>query len=276
MLIDAHHHLWEYNDRDYVWMTDEMSRLRRDFLLAQLRLVFAQSGVDGSVAVQARQTLSETEWLLQTARGTSLIRGVVGWVPLIEDQVGDCLDRLSQNPLLKGVRHVLHDEADDHYMLRDDFNRGIAQLRPYNLTYDILIFERHLPQTIQFVDRHPDQIFVLDHIAKPRIREAVISPWAENIRDLAKRQNVYCKLSGMVTEANWNTWEKKDLVPYVETVLSAFGANRVMFGSDWPVLTLASSYRRWSDMVQSLIDELSADEQERIRSGSAIAAYRLT
>ena len=276
MLIDAHHHLWEYNDRDYVWMTDEMSRLRRDFLLAQLRLVFAQSGVDGSVAVQARQTLSETEWLLQTARGTSLIRGVVGWVPLIEDRVGDCLDRLSQNPLLKGVRHVLHDEADDHYMLRDDFNRGIAQLRPYNLTYDILIFERHLPQTIQFVDRHPDQIFVLDHIAKPRIREAVISPWAENIRDLAKRQNVYCKLSGMVTEANWNTWEKKDLVPYVETVLSAFGANRVMFGSDWPVLTLASSYRRWSDMVQSLIDELSADEQERIRSGSAIAAYRLT
>lgn len=174
MLIDAHHHLWQYNNRDYVWMAGEMSRLRRDFLIAELRSVFAHSGVDGSVVVQARQTLSETEWLLQTAGETALIRGVVGWVPLIELQVGTCLDRLAQNPLLKGVRHVLHDETDDHYMLRDDFNRGISRLRAYNLTYDILIFERHFPQTIQFVDRHPDQIFVLDHIAKPRIREGVL------------------------------------------------------------------------------------------------------
>lgn len=276
MLIDAHHHLWQYNDRDYVWMTDTMSRLRRDFLLAQLRSVFAQSGVDGSVVVQARQTLSETEWLLQMAGSTSLIRGVVGWVPLIDADVGSSLDRLSQNPLLRGVRHVLHDESDDNYMLRDDFNRGISRLHAYNLTYDILIFERHLPQTIQFVDRHPDQVFVLDHVAKPRISEGALSPWAENIRELAKRQNVYCKLSGMVTEANWNTWTRQGLLPYFETVLSAFGANRLMFGSDWPVLTLASSYQRWSDTVQSLISDLSMDERESIESGSAIKAYGLS
>lgn len=257
-------------------MTDNMHRLRRDFLLPELRSVFAQSGVDGSIVVQARQTVSETEWLLQTAGDTSLIRGVVGWVPLIEAEVEVYLDRFSQDPLLKGVRHVLHDEADEHYMLRDDFNRGISRLRAHNLTYDILIFERHLPQTIQFVDRHPDQTFVLDHVAKPRIGEGVVSPWAENIRELAKRQNVYCKLSGMVTEAIWNTWRKKNVAPYFETVLSAFGPNRLMFGSDWPVLTLASSYKRWSDVVQSLIADLSTDEQESIKSGSAIAAYHLS
>ena len=275
MLIDAHHHLWQYNDHDYIWMTGEMEPLRRDFLTPDLRSVCEESGVEGSVAVQARQTLAETEWLLQLAEKCSLIRGVVGWIPLIEDHVGSFLDRYSQNRRLKGVRHVLHDEPDDEYMLRDDFNRGVDRLQAYNLTYDILIFERHLPQTIQFVDRHPNQVFILDHIAKPRIREEILSPWRDNIRELAKRHNVYCKLSGMVTEAKWNTWTESDLVPYFETVLSAFGPSRLMFGSDWPVLTLACSYRRWTDCVRSFVSELSTDEQQRILSGSAIAAYRL-
>ncbi len=256
-------------------MTEEMQSLRRDFLVPEVRSIFEKSGVAGGVAVQARQSLVETEWLLQLANGCSFIRGVVGWVPLVDAQVEACLDRLCQNPWLKGVRHVLHDEVDDYYMLRDDFNRGVSQLHARNLSYDILIFERHLPQTIQFVDRHPNQVFIVDHIAKPRIREQILSPWREEIQGLAKRQNVYCKLSGMVTEAGWNTWKQEDLVPYFETVLSVFGPHRLMFGSDWPVLTLASSYKRWTDTIRSLISELTAEEQAMICGGSAIAAYRL-
>jgi L-fuconolactonase len=273
--IDAHHHLWSYNDRDYVWMTGEMQLLRRDFLIPELESVFVESGIGGSVAVQARQSLAETEWLLQLAGESSPIRGVVGWVPLVDARLGECLDRLSQNPRLKGVRHVLHDEADDSYMLREDFNRGVDQLHARDLTYDILVFERHLPQTIQFVDRHPNQVFILDHIAKPRIRERILSPWKERLQELAKRDNVYCKLSGMVTQAWWNSWTRGDLVPFFEIVLSAFGPKRLMFGSDWPVLTLASSYKKWNDTVRSLIAPLSTDEQELVSSGSAIEAYRL-
>ncbi|HEX4155023.1 MAG TPA: amidohydrolase family protein [Acidobacteriaceae bacterium] len=275
MWIDAHHHLWSYNDRDYVWMTGEMQLLRRDFLIPELESVFVESGIGGSVAVQARQSLAETEWLLQLAGESSPIRGVVGWVPLVDARLGECLDRLSQNPRLKGVRHVLHDEADDSYMLREDFNRGVDQLHARDLTYDILVFERHLPQTIQFVDRHPNQVFILDHIAKPRIRERILSPWKERLQELAKRDNVYCKLSGMVTQAWWNSWTRGDLVPFFEIVLSAFGPKRLMFGSDWPVLTLASSYKKWNDTVRSLIAPLSTDEQELVSSGSAIEAYRL-
>lgn len=276
MWIDAHHHLWKYNDRDYVWMTGAMQPLRRDFLIPELRSEFEESNVEGSVAVQARQSLAETEWLLQLAAECSLIRGVVGWVPLIDARVEESLDRLSQNPRLKGVRHVLHDEADDFYMLREDFNRGVDQLHARGLAYDILVFERHLPQTIQFVDRHPNQIFILDHIAKPRIREGILSPWKDNIQVLAKRDNVYCKLSGMVTEAQWNSWTPDDLAPFFEIVLSAFGPKRLMFGSDWPVLTLACSYNKWADIVRSFIATLSADEQEFVSSGSAIEAYRLS
>ena len=275
MLIDSHHHFWKYNDHDYVWMTGAMQPLRRDFLIPELRSVFEESNVQGSVAVQARQSLAETECLLQLADECPLIRGVVGWVPLINPGIEKIMERLSQNPRLKGVRHVLHDEADDFYMLREDFNRGVDQLLAYNYAYDILVFERHLPQTIQFVDRHPNQICVLDHIAKPRIREGILSPWKENIQALAKRDNVYCKLSGMVTEARWDSWTRDDLVPFFEIVLSAFGPERLMFGSDWPVLTLASSYKKWSDTVRSLIGGLSTDEQELVSSGSAIEAYRL-
>ncbi len=275
MWIDAHHHLWQYNDRDYVWMTGEMQSLRRDFLTPDLLLAFEESGVDGSVAVQARQSLAETEWLLQIAGSDPVTRGVVGWVPVVDSDIDEHLDRFSHSPALKGVRHVLHDEPDDFYMLRDDFNRGIDRVTAHRLTYDILIFERHLPQAIRFVDRHPNQVFILDHIAKPHIFEQSLSPWRENIRELAKRHNVYCKLSGMVTEADWRCWKQDYLIPYFETVLTAFGPNRLMFGSDWPVLTLASSYKRWIDTVRSLIAGLSHDEQESISSGSAIAAYHL-
>ena len=252
-----------------------MESIRRDFLTEELRSVAQAAGVTGTVVVQARQKIAETQWLLQLSDSTDLIRGVVGWVPLSEPAVKTHLEAFSAHPKWKGVRHVLHDEADDLYVLRDDFNRGISLLEDAGLRYDILVFERHLPQTIRFVDRHPNQVFILDHVAKPRIRQKVMSPWAEQIRELARRENVYCKLSGMVTEADWSRWSEDDLRPYFDIVLNAFGPMRLMFGSDWPVLLVACDYRRWMDVVRSWIHELSAAEQMAITSGTARFAYSL-
>ncbi|HEX4007389.1 MAG TPA: amidohydrolase family protein [Acidobacteriaceae bacterium] len=274
-MIDAHHHLWRYNDRDYTWMNGAMSALRRDFLVPDLEAVTRDTGVDGTVAVQARQTVDETEFLLDLATHHPIMRGVVGWVPLCEPDVATHLERYAANPRCKGVRHVLHDEPDDFFMLRDDFNRGIRLLRPLDLVYDILIFERHLPQTIEFVDRHPGQIFVVDHIAKPRIKDGTITPWRENLTELARRDNVYCKISGMATEADWHAWTTDQLHPYFDVVLAAFGPQRLMFGSDWPVLTLAGSYRRWVDTVHSFIADLSPTERDDITQTTAMRAYRL-
>ena len=275
MRIDAHHHLWQFNDCDYTWMSPEMTVLKRDFLVPDLEAVLRASGIAGAVAVQARQTVEETRWLLGLRRGAAMMRGVVGWVPLAEPDVRRHLDEFAADAGLKGVRHVLHDEPDDFYMLREDFNRGIALLGEYRLAYDLLVFERHLPQTIEFVDRHPNQVFVLDHIAKPRIRERAISPWRERMRELGKRENVWCKLSGMVTEAHWSGWTYADLEPYCDAVLEAFGPRRLMFGSDWPVLLVAARYEAWVGTVSRKLETLSADEQARIWGGTAVEAYRL-
>jgi len=271
--IDAHHHLWKYSQEQYPWMLEGMERIRRDFLIPELQFVTQEAGIKGAVAVQARQTVEETKWLL--AGRNDLIRGVVGWVPLIDANVATHLEAFSADAKLKGVRHVLHDEPDDFYMLRDDFNRGVSLLKDFGLQYDILIFERHLSQTIQFVDRHPNQRFVVDHIAKPRIKDHVRSPWQEMITELARRENVYCKVSGMVTEAGWKDWTESDLRPYFDTVVSAFGPKRLMFGSDWPVILVACDYKRWTDIVHSWIAELSPAEQLSIMGGTARLAYSL-
>lgn len=275
MILDAHHHLWEYNDRDYTWMSGEMKMLQRNFLVPELEHVMRESGVDGTVVVQARQTTEETAWLLGLAARHPFIRGVVGWVPLASATVEKSLEHFVRQPKLRAVRHVLHDEPDDFYMQRDDFNRGVRLLRGFGLAYDILIFERHLPQTLTFVDRHPNQIFVVDHLAKPRIRDGVVSPWREQIMELAKRGNVYCKVSGMITEANWKAWTAEGLRPYFDAALAAFGATRLMFGSDWPVLTLAGGYKQWMSVFHGFINELSWDEQQRICGGTAMEAYGL-
>jgi L-fucono-1,5-lactonase len=273
--IDAHHHLWKYSREQYPWMADNMDVLRRDFLVDDLSKVLQDTGIRGVVTVQARQMVEETEWLLALAECNDFIRGVVGWVPLVEEDIRGRLEKLSRHPKLKAVRHVLHDEPDNFYMLREDFNRGIAHLKDFNLRYDILVFEHHLPQTVEFVDRHPQQVFIVDHIAKPRINDKILTPWRENIIKLARRENVYCKLSGMVTAANWVGWTEKDLRPYFEIAIEAFGPGRLMFGSDWPVVLLASSYQRWVEMVQRAISGLSMDEQARILSDTAKEAYRL-
>jgi L-fuconolactonase len=274
--IDAHHHLWRYLPPGPAWMADGMEGLRRDFLIEDLRAVTAEVGVTGTIVVETERTVEETAWLSQVAASDDLIRGVVGWAPLTSPAVVAELERIASLPKMKAIRHPIHDESDDQFLLRDDFNRGVAALKQFDLRYDILIFERHLPQTIQFVDRHPDQVFILDHVAKPRIRDRVFSPWRENIRKLARRSNVYCKVSGMVTEADWHTWSDKVISPYIEAVVEAFTPNRLMFGSDWPVMTLASSYGRWMATIQSAIAQLSVTEKERILGGTAVEAYGLS
>lgn len=273
--IDAHQHLWRYLAPGPSWMADGMEVLRRDYLLNDLRAVTTKAGVTGTIVVETERTIEETVWLSEIAASYDLIRGVVGWAPLTDPAIEFHLERVASLPKMKAIRHPIHDEADDHFVLHDDFNRGVAALKQFDLGYDILIFEKHLPQTIQFVDRHPDQVFILDHIAKPRIRDRVLSPWRENIRELARRPNVYCKISGMVTEDDWLTWSYYGLHPYIETVLEAFTPKRLMFGSDWPLVTLASSYQRWIDTVRSAIAQLTTTERERILSGTAIEAYRL-
>ena len=256
-------------------MSNRMEGLRRDFSVDDLEAVAQEFGVKGTVAVQARQTLTETDWLLDIAEDSSLIQGVVGWVPLIERNVERHLDRLASRSKFRGVRHVLHDEPDPHYTSRADFNAGVTKLKRFGLTYDLLIFAEHLPQTIDFVDLHPNQIFVVDHIAKPRIFSGHIEIWAKHLHALSERRNVFCKLSGMVTEADWTSWTQSQLQPYFDTVLSAFGSSRIMFGSDWPVLTLASSYGRWIDAVAQMLAPLSDAEAENIMYRTAERVYRL-
>jgi L-fuconolactonase len=275
MKIDAHHHFWAYDPVQYGWISDEMRVLRRDFLPPDLKAEIAAAGVDGVVSVQARQSLAETRWLLELAGAHDFLRGVVGWVPLASPKVRDDLAAFAGNPKLKALRHVLQGEPDPEFMLRPDFNAGVEALREFGLTYDILIYERHLPQTLKFVDRHPGQAFVVDHIAKPRIRENVLSPWREHLRELARRPHVYCKLSGLVTEADFRAWTPEQLRPYMETVLEAFGPQRTMFGSDWPVCLAACAYTRWHAVVSEFLSRLSAAEQAHVWGGAATEAYRL-
>lgn len=274
-IIDAHHHLWSYSKAEYGWIDGTMRPLKRDFTVGDLKRDSAAFGVAGSVAVQARQTLGETNALLAAGHADPFILGVVGWLPLSEPGVEVLMACYSADPLFRGVRHVVQDEPDPEFLEHTAFNAGVRLLHTYGLSYDILVFERQLPAAISFVDRHPDTNFILDHIAKPRISGRELEPWASNIHALAMRPNVRCKLSGLVTEADHGRWTADDLRPYVETVLEAFSPSRVMFGSDWPVCLLASPYGRWIETVEELLSGLSGDERKRIFSETAAEAYGL-
>ena len=277
MLIDSHHHLWNYSAEEYGWINDQMDRLRADFLAPQLRQIAADSSVDGFVSVQARQSLQETDDLLQIAQSEPLIRAVVGWVPLVDANVADVLDRYHGRSLLRGVRHVVQDEPDDRFLLREDFNRGVALLGDRDLVYDILIFARQLPAAIEFVDRHPSQPFVLDHIAKPTIAAAKFdTDWETNIRELALRENVTCKFSGVVTEIRDDDWSIDTVRPYWDIVLDAFTPARLMFGSDWPVCLLGVEHQHWTQHVRQLAEQLSDDERSDLFARTAIRAYGLS
>ena len=273
--IDAHHHLWQYDQENYGWIDQSMGVLRHDFLPPDLDKELRTAVIDGAVAVQAQQTLSETAWLLSLANQFPFIRGVVGWAPIASEDFSTHLDHLQSYRKLKGLRHIIQSEPDDNFILNASFNRGITRLKDTDLAYDILIFEKHLPAAIQFVDRHPQQKFVLDHVAKPKIRERVMDPWRRNIAELAKRENVYCKISGMATEADWSSWSQQDLWPYLEVVLEAFGPQRLMAGSDWPVCLLATSYAGWFETLNAFLEKLALAERERILGGTASEVYGL-
>jgi L-fuconolactonase len=277
MKIDSHHHLWAINRTDYVWMSAAHAAICRDFLSADLDATLDESGIDGSVAVQARQMVEETDFLLGIADANPRIQGVVGWVPLCENGGEPFLERYAAHPKLVGVRHVVHDEPDDDFILRSDFNEGIRNLAKYGLRYDILIFWKHLPQTIRLVDRHPEQPFVVDHIAKPRITAGAFDhDWAAGMRELAKRENVSCKVSGMLTEVRGESWDLDLLRPYFDTVYEAFGPQRVMFGSDWPVCLLRSSHAVWTRICADLTSSLSPEEQAAFWGGNAGRIYQLS
>lgn len=275
MRIDSHQHFWSYNPKEYGWISDDMDILRNDYLPDQLKAELSFTGFDGSVAVQARQSLAETQWLLDLAEQHSFIKGVVGWVDLCSPDLEKQLVRFSRNPKLVGVRHVIHDEQDAGFMLRKPFLRGIASLEKFGLTYDILVFPIHLPNTIHFVSQFPEQVFVLDHIAKPPVKDKIISPWMEDIEELARFKNVWCKLSGMVTEANVRNWNQEELIPYLNTVFESFGTNRLMIGSDWPVCRLAGSYKQVMQVVFDYIRTFPEQEQAKILGENATKAYDL-
>lgn len=275
-MIDAHHHLWTFDQDRLPWIGEGMAVLRRDYLAPDLEAVLAGTGVDRTILVHAQQRIDETAWMLDVARSSPRIAGVVGWVPLTDPGVDDTLGALAADPRFRGVRHIVHDEPDDDYLLRDDFNGGVARLRGHGLVYDVLIFAKHLPQAVAFVDRHPDQPFVVDHLAKPRIRAGAFDhEWADGLRRLGERPQVTCKLSGMVTEVRDAAWTPALLQPYVDVALEAFGPSRLMFGTDWPVCRLRCEYGTWVDTVRAFVGPLSADERAAILGGTAARIYGL-
>lgn len=273
-IIDTHQHFWRYNPVNHAWINDDMALIRKDFLPADLQPLMAANAVTACIAVQADQTEQETDWLLQLADENSFITGVVGWVDLRSPQLAERLEHYALCKKLKGFRHILQGE-DPSLMLQPDFMQGIAQLHAAGFAYDILIFPHHLPAALQLVQQFPDQRFVIDHLAKPYIKHGLIGEWAAGMKSLAAHPNVYCKISGMVTEADWRNWSAVDLHPYVDTVVQAFGTERCMFGSDWPVCLVAASYNKWLNTVQDYFASFSAEEQADVFGRNAQRFYQI-
>jgi L-fuconolactonase len=275
MRIDAHQHFWTYNPSEYGWIDESMATLRRNCLPSDLKPELDRVGFQGCVAVQARQSLEETRWLLKLASESPFILGVVGWVDLRSTQLRSELQALTERKKLVGVRHIVQSEPDDRFLMQPDFLHGISLLEEFDLAYDILIYEKHLPVATEFVERFPRQRFVLDHLAKPPIREQGLHPWAEGIRELATFPNVCCKLSGLVTEADWQGWSAEQFKPYLDIAFDSFGADRLMIGSDWPVCTVAASYCRTIDLVQNYVRLCPAEVVEKVLGETAKKFYKL-
>jgi len=274
MRIDSHQHFWSYDLQQYPWIPQGTS-LHRDWLPKDLEPLLAKAGIDGCVAVQARQTVEESEWLLALADRAPMIQGVVGWVDLRSETVEEQLAGLMKSPKFVGVRHVVQDEPDADFMLRSDFMRGLGKLIQFDLTYDILIYPKQLPAAIELARKFPEQPFVLDHIAKPLIKDGALSPWREQIRELAGSSNVWCKVSGMITEANHAAWKPSDFEPYLDVVFEAFGEDRLMYGSDWPVCLLAGTYERMFELVDTYTRRLAPPARERFFGDNATRFYRI-
>lgn len=275
MRIDSHQHFWRYSPTKYEWIDDSMAVLWRDFLPQDLEPHLRKSAFGACVAVQATQTLEETRWLLDLAAQSPFIAGVVGWVDLRAPDVQAQLEEFARNPRLVGIRHIVQSEPDDRFLLRPDFLRGIALLETFDLAYDLLIYPRHLPLAIEFARRFPRQRFVLDHLGKPAIRACELQPWANQMRELAKLPNVFCKLSGMVTEADWRNWKLEDFHPYLDVAFDTFGPERLMIGSDWPVCLVAAPYAGVVDIVLDYVSNLPQSAAEAVLGGTARRFYKL-
>ncbi len=276
MKIDSHQHFWRYDSARHSWITDAMAVLKRDFLPPHLNGELQASGIGASIAVQADQSEDETLFLLDLAKRYPAVAGVVGWVDLNADDVPKRLESFSHHDKLCGFRHVVQDEPDDRFMLRKSFVRGIAALREFDFTYDILIYPRQLPAAIELVAKFPEQSFVIDHIAKPPIKSGNTATWASNMREIAAAPHVFCKLSGMITEADWSHWTQDDLRPYLDIVFEAFTLDRLMFGSDWPVCLLAATYGQVKQVIETYVRNLSGPEQINIFGLNAARFYGLT
>ncbi|UCG87945.1 MAG: amidohydrolase family protein [Gemmatimonadota bacterium] len=274
MQIDAHQHFWHYDPVRDGWITEEMAVLKRDFLPDDLRPLIEAQGVEGTVAVQADQSEDETDFLLQLAASHPFIKGVVGWVDLRAPMLGKRLEHFSRFEHLCGVRHIAQAEADD-FLARDDVVRGIGLLSDFGLTYDILVYPQQLLAALSLVEKLPDSPFVVDHLAKPLIRQGKTEPWATHMRELAQHQKVCCKVSGLVTEADWRRWRPEDIRPYLDLAFEAFGPDRLMFGSDWPVCTLAASYREVWELLDGYASQFSASERGKLFGGNAARFYGL-
>jgi L-fuconolactonase len=273
--IDSHQHFWKFDPVRDSWIDDSMAAIRQDFYPQDLEPILNKYNIDGCIAVQVGQSETETEFLLSLAEKHDFIKGVVGWVDLMDPHVRERIAYYSSFKKLKGIRHVLQGESDRAYMLNPQFMKGIAALKNYDLAYDILIFPDQLGYTNQFVKNISGVRFVIDHIAKPDIKNKNIEKWANNIGLIAKHENAWCKISGMVTEADWQNWKIADFEPYLDVVFEAFGAKRVMFGSDWPVCNVAGGYDRMISIVENYTSKLSVDEQSRFWGLNAIEFYKL-
>lgn len=276
MRIDSHHHFWRYSAAEYGWIDDSKKTLQRDFLPQHLKPQLDACGVDAVISVQARQSIDETEALLDFATFHPWIRGIVGWVPLRDRKIADILARLATNPLLRGVRHVVQDEPDNRFLMQESFISGIHSLQAFNLVYDLLIYPHQLPAAIELVDRFPRQTFVLDHIAKPSIRFGETDrPWQGGFESIAQRENVYCKFSGVITEVRDAEWTVEAIRPYWNIAWESFGPSRLMFGSDWPVCLLRGNYAEWVSAVSELAGSLSSAEKSAFWGDTAMVAYSL-
>lgn len=273
--IDSHQHFWKFDAVKHSWINEEMAVIRRDFLPEDLQPVLAENGIDGCVLVQVDQTPEENAFQLGNAASHDFIKGVVGWVDLQAEDTEDQLQQLKGYEKLKGFRHILQGEADRALMLKPAFLNGISKLRGFGFTYDILIFPDQLKYAAELVSQFPDQPFVLDHIAKPDIKNQQIAGWKQGIQELAKHQNVYCKVSGMVTEADWKLWKPEDFTPYLDVVFEAFGVERAMYGSDWPVCLVSAEYGQVAGLLKNYISKYSASEQELFWGGNATKFYNL-
>jgi L-fuconolactonase len=272
--VDAHQHFWRYEPREYAWIDERMSALKRNFLPEDLEPLIRRAGIDRTIAVQARQTTVETDWLLQLAAAHPFIAGVIGWIDLQADDVETKVERAARNRKLVGVRHGVQSEPDDGFLLRPAFARGIAALARHGLVYDLLIYPRHLQVASDFVEHFDTQTFVLDHLAKPDIRGHAIDAWARDLRRLAQHPNVWCKVSGLITEADWQRWTARELEPYLDVAFDAFGSGRLIAGSDWPVCTLAGDYSRTMAVLREYMARRTPAERAAVLGGNAQRVWK--